>query len=402
MNDTKKIDLIHSAMPATQKYVYLNTGTAGPLSTMTFEALNQGNKFNFDEGRSNIQGFIEFMKNLKKLRAAFANVINASADEIALTHHTTEGMNIIVHGLDWQKNDELITTNMEHEGGLMPLYVLRQRHGVIIRTTDITPTATTDEIVAQIENNITPRTRLIAISHVAWNTGICLPVKEIVEMARRHHVLCLIDAAQSVGAIPIDMGKLGADFYAMPGQKWLCGPEGIGALYVRKESLSFISPTFMGLFSLEKFSSHDPTGYFLPARTTRRFEVGTIHRPGIKAMVANLEWLSETIGWDWIYARIAHLANYAHQALRQLPNVNMITPQNAQSGLVTFQLEGYKPDRVMVKLLQDNIVLRFVGHPHALRISTGFYNTEADIDKLVIALQKILKMDSESLPYFKM
>jgi L-cysteine/cystine lyase len=143
---------------------------------------------------------------------------------------------------------------------------------------------------------------------------------------------------------------------------------------------------------------YDLSGHFMPAPGARRFEVGSVYRPGLKAMLANLVWLDETIGWEWIHNRIVHLATYACHKLEQLSGVTVITPPGPQAGLVTFNLDGYDPPRVMAKLAEENIVLRFIKHPYALRISTGFYNTEGDLDQLVAALQNILGSDPESLP----
>ena len=217
-------------------------------------------------------------------------------------------------------------------------------------------------------------------------------------MGHRHHVLSAVDAAQSAGAIPLDLPASGVDFYAMPGQKWLCGPEGVGALYVRREHLSLVSPMFVGYRSMGEAGIFDYAGYFMPAPNARRYEHATVFRPGIRAMLANLAWLEETIGWDWIHARISHLADYARQKLESLAGITVITPPGPQAGLTTFNLDGYDPARVMTKLAEEDIILRYIGQPYALRISTGFYNTKADIDGLMTALQSILNSDPDSLP----
>jgi L-cysteine/cystine lyase len=208
-------------------------------------------------------------------------------------------------------------------------------------------------------------------------------------MAHQHNVLVLVDGAQSTGSIPLDLPATGVDFYAFTGQKWLCGPEGIGALYVRKDRLSLVSPTFVGFSTLENIDGYDLSGSFLPARdAARRFEVGTVYRPGIYGMLANLKWLDETVGWEWIYQRIEYLADYARSALHHLPGTTILTPPSPQAGLVTFNGEGLDPAKTMLKLGSDGIILRFIRHPYALRISTGFYNTEEDIDRLVATLRE--------------
>jgi L-cysteine/cystine lyase len=386
--DAEKVDQIRQMMPAVQNKVYLNTGTCGPLSTLTIDAMNQANTQELQEGRADLSGFKMLKETIDDLRAAFARLVKATPPEIALTHHTTDGINIVVHGLSWQPGDEVVTTTSEHEGGLLPVYVLRQRYGVDVKVIDITPS----EVLAQLGEAITPRTRLLVISHVLWNTGVRLPLADIVALAQRRNMLVLVDGAQSAGSIPLDLTATGVDFYALPGQKWLCGPEGTGALYIRKDRLSLVAPTFVGYFSLEDFNSYDFTGYFQPARdSARRYEVGTIYRPGIQGMATSLKWLEETVGWEWIYKRIEHLAEYARKALAELPGVTILTPPGPQAGLVTFNVDGLDPSKTMLKLAQEGIILRFIRHPYALRISTGFYNTETDIDRLVSVLRGYLE-----------
>ncbi len=400
MTDTDKITLIRQVMPVTQNFAYLNTGACGPLSTILDEALQQSQAAELAEGRASMAGYKILLQAKTDLRTAMARLVKADPQEIALTHHTTDGMNIISHGLDWQPGDEIVTTDAEHPGGLLPVYVLRQRRGVVVRVVSISAADSPDEIVAKLEAAITPRTRLLAFSHVTWNLGTRLALAEIVEMAHRHHVLTLVDAAQSMGAIPLDLPASGVDFYAFPGQKWLCGPEGVGGLYVRTDRLSLVSPTFAGYSTVAGTGKYDTTGYFMPTAGARRFEVGSVNRSAIQAMLANLTWLEETVGWDWIHARIAHLSGYAHRTLSALPGVSVITPAGRQAGLITFTLDGYDPARVMTRLVDEGIILRYIEHPYALRISTGFYNTEADIDRLAQALQAIQGSDPESLPEF--
>jgi L-cysteine/cystine lyase len=345
-------------------------------------------------------GYKLLIQALGDMRQAVAKLVQAGPETIAITHHTTDGMNIVSHGLNWQPGDEVITTDLEHPAGLLPLYVLRQQRGVTVKIISLPPEDSPEKIVARFEAAISPRTRLLVFSHVAWNTGVRLPMEEIVALGHRHHVLSLVDGAQSVGAIPLDLPASGVDFYAMPGQKWLCGPEGIGALYVRPDRLSQVAPTFVGYGTIAGTGSYDLTGHFMPTEGARRFEVGSVYRPAIQAMVTHLTWLAETIGWEWIQNRIEHLAEYSRTALSNLEKVTVITPPGPQAGLISFTLEGYDPARVVTKLAEAGIILRFLQKPYALRISTGFYNSEADIDRLIDALQEILASDPESLPEF--
>lgn len=397
MRDDEKVRRVRAEMPVTGRKVYLNTGTAGPLARVTQEALEAGGRFDYETGRGTFSSFPALIADIADLRTRFAAMMGVSEDEVALTHHTTDGINIVAHGLDWRAGDEIVTTSAEHEGGLLPLYVQKRRHGVVVKVVEVSPEDSTDEIAVKLGRAIGPRTRLIAVSHVNWNTGLRMPIECIAAIARERGVLTLVDGAQSAGAIPLDLATTGVDFYAVPAQKWLCGPEGIGALWVRAESLALLEPTFIGFFSLVDASSYDLSGNFMPAAGARRFEVGTVYRPAVKAMGANLRWLSEELGWRWIHARIAALAEHARRALLQIPEVEMVTPPGAGSGLVTFALRGYDPRRVVAELERSDVVVRNLHDPEALRVSTGFFNDDEDIARLVEGLRAITAMDPDAL-----
>jgi L-cysteine/cystine lyase len=255
-------------------------------------------------------------------------------------------------------------------------------------------------IIAKLEAGITARTRLLVISHVTWNTGLRLDLAAICAMAHKHGVWVVADAAQSVGMIPLDLPASGVDFYAMPAQKWLCGPEGIGALYVRADRLSQLNMTFAGFRSLIEPNAYDLTGHYMPHPNAQRFEMGTVNKVMVHAMAANFEWLEKEVGWDYIYNRIETLTRYAYERLSTLGHVTFYTQENAGSGLITFNLDGYEPPRVMVALNQAGVVLRYLGLPHALRIAVGFYNTEAEIDTLITELKKVQMIAPDDLPEY--
>ena len=381
-----KIEWIRQEMPAVNQQLYMNTGSVGPLARVTHERLMAAESAEYQQGRGSLNGFMEFkLGALVELRERFGRLLGVSAESIALTHHTTEGINIAAHGLQWQAGDEIVTTNWEHPGGYLPLYVLRQRYGVVIRFIDLNFDDSAEIIIEKFRAAITPRTRLFSFSHVAWNSGLILPLDQLTELAHEHHFYVLVDGAQSAGAIPLDLTESGVDFYAIPGQKWLCGLEGTGALYVRPDRLSLLSLLFIGYMSAEQF---DLTGHYLPVSHAKRFEVGFQYRPGVAAMNANLQWLEEEVGWQWIYQRIGRLTAYAYDQLNALPCIRLIS-QAGTAGLLTFNLARHDPTQLTEELQKRNIMVRWLPKPYALRISIGFYNTEDEIDQLVAILKEI-------------
>jgi L-cysteine/cystine lyase len=335
----------------------------------------------WQQGRLGVAAF-ESMGNLyKSAREGAARLLHIESDEIALTDNTGEGLNIISYGLNWREGDEVITTNHEHISLLAPLYQLRDRYGIVIRVADIGEQGDRP-VLKTIADLVTPRTRLISISHVSWMTGAVLNIHEVGYMGREWGIPVLIDGAQSAGAIPLDARALDVDFYATPMQKWLCGPDGTGALYARRDSLHYVQPTYVGYWSC-KHEEGFGKGWEL-MDNAQRFELGGRQTAAIAGQAAVFRWLEEEIGYDWIYEHIASLSAYTYHALSELPGLTMLTPRPGESGLVSFKLDG-KDDLDVVNTLRDqhNIYIRNLPETHTLRISTGFYNTEEEIDTLV-------------------
>lgn len=385
MPDLTHIQHIRQQMPATTAHMYLNTGTFGPLPTCVVQAMHERLQAEWRDGRINVEAFDTMRGIYDDARSRIARLLHADVSEIALTHNTGEGMNIISYGFHWQPGDEVITTNHEHISALGPLYQLRDRYGIVIRIADIGPVGD-GSILQAVTDLVTPRTRLIVLSHVIWTTGIVLAINEIGQMGRERTIPVLIDGAQSAGAIPLDVKALNIDFYAIPMQKWLCGPDGTGALYVRKEALNYVTPTYVGYWSIK----HEEGKEWELHEHAQRFEVGGRQTAALAGQCAVLSWLEETVGYQWLFERISSLSAYAYHALKTVPNLTMLTPRPGESGLVAFSLADHDVDEVVKQLReQHNIYIRSIPSTKSLRISTGFYNTEEEIDTLVEALRVI-------------
>ena len=397
MDNAQKIEMVRDAFPITWETAYMNTGTCGPVSTISLDALREGDLTDFRLGRGRFSTIPAVFESLAALQTEFSHLLGCSAEDVAVTHSTTEGMNIVLHGLDWRRGDEIITTNHEHHGGIVPMAVLSRRHGVKIRVVALEVEDSAETIVSKFEALITKRTRMFLFSHVLWSHGIVMPMKEICDLAQEQDIITLVDGAQSIGAIPLSVEASGVDAYAFPGQKWLCGPEDIGGLYVRKQRLTDIEPTFTGFMSLKDTTAEDVNGYYLPAAGAKRFQVGLVYRPAIQSMLANLRWLRSQVGWEWIFNRITHLSNIAYKALQEVPGVEILSPTGTP-GLITFTLDGYEPIRVVLQMEKEGVVIRSLDHPSSLRASIGFYNSEAGIEKLCAGLKRVSQMNADDLP----
>jgi L-cysteine/cystine lyase len=383
--DIDKIEAIRHELPATQRWTFLNVGTFGPLPRVAHRAIQELAQRELEGGRLDPALWEEGQALKQGLRAEFASLLNAQPEEIALTHHTSEGMNVGTLGIDWRSGDEALTTNVEHSAGLLPLYIVQRRFGVHVRFVDLDMGGT--NAAQAIRQSLTPRTRLISLSHVSFSTGALLPLQEISALAHQRGIFVLADGAQAVGAIPTDVKQMGVDLYALPGQKWLCGPAGIGAFYVRRKRLPDLELTF-GSYASQ--ATYDHTGYFVPKAGAQRFEVADAYAPALAGQLATLRWLREEIGWDWIISRVADLASYARQLLDGLEGVRVLTPPN-MAGLLHFQVEGIADLEVLVNgLSQRGILIRSVSHPlPCARVAPSFYNTEAELERLVSAIDEI-------------
>ncbi len=388
-----KVEQIRREMPAVENTVYLNTGTCGPLPRRTVAAMQEVQNEELLQGRIAPGHYPGIMAAKTAAKEAVAGVLGCTPNDVAIAGRTTDGMNIAIAGYRWQRGDEIITSNIEHPGGLMPMFVTKRRYGTRIRVADIgVGGMKTAETVRQFEQLITPRTRMIVISHISYTTGAVLPVKEITAMAHSHDVLVAVDAAQSFGSLPLDMANLGADLYACPGQKWICGPEGTGSLYVRPSSLGEIEQTFGGGMVMGSLDYYGAS--FTPAVGAGRFDVGGYNLPMLVGQKVSTEWIRDEVGLDWAYARISRLGQYAHKMLSGMKGVTVVTPEDHLAGLVAFTVDGIEPIELKNRLLAEhNVTIRdvvkYINNPNALRLATGFYNTEEDLDRLGAGMKAI-------------
>jgi len=277
-----------------------------------------------------------------------------------LTQSPASGLRAVIESTSWQLGDEVISTDLEHEASALPLRRQAELHGLKIRVARIT--GPDDQVLDSIANLITDRTRLIAFSDTAFESGRRLPTRRIVELARASGIPTLLDAAQSAGATPLDLDAIGVDYCAVPMQKWLCGPEGIGALYVRRESARALTA-----------SPRDRV----------------IHGYGILAASAEqMKWLRLTLGWDWVHQRTAELTAYARAAVDASSFATLITPK-AFAGLTTLRFSGAAAPALAEDVVKRGFIVRHLAHHSAFRVSTAFFNLENEIDELLTVLEEL-------------
>ena len=373
-----KVDELRSQMPAVLTTGYFNAGSYGPLPVVAQRAAAAVAEQELTMGRIPPGAHEANRDRNRSLAALAAEVFKADPYEIALTRSASEGLNIALAGITWRPGDEVVTTGEEHPGLLLPLALLAHRYGVITRYANAADTGR--GVCDSIVELITARTRAIALSHVLWSTGAVLPLRDIADLARQRGLMVIVDGAQSAGQVPVDLHALGIDAYAMAGQKWLCGPEGSGLLYVRRDRFrKYIAPTYV------RNGQFEPGGYFMPQPGAMRYEIGEFNAPVIAAQKSSLGWLRDEVGFDWAISRLSALAADFRRRLCAIDGVSIVTPVGSMGGLVNFNLDGWHPRQVTEALYQRGFTVRYVDAQPcvvSVRASIGWWNTEQEIEDL--------------------
>lgn len=374
------MQLARDSIPALagNDYAFLNSGASGPPSRRVLEATREADEFFSTEAYVNGAFFKHLTESFASARGAAARLVGTTPENVALTQSTTHGMNLGIFSIDWGRGDEAISVATEHPGLLVPLDAVRRRYGLKINLLE--PPITAEKVRA----SLTDRTRLIALSHIDWTTGEVLPVEEISALARTRDITTLIDGAQSVGNTWVNVPDTGADMYAFTGHKWLLGPEGMGALYVRLDYTGHsTSAGFASLADPAAFTPLDRENTLFEG--ARRFEASTIS-PAIAAGFEQAANDAAERGEEGA-REIRRLAGLLAERLAELPRVKVISPMPASNGLVSFSIEGIEPGEAVQRLFQRGFILRSIPAPHShLRASAHLFNTEAELESLTEAV----------------
>ncbi len=385
------IEAIRAQIPTTQEAIYLNTGWAGPMSQPVMEAIDHAFQQEIVGGPTAPPVMEKRLEILQRARAALADLVGASAEEISLQQNTTEGINIVLNGLDLSPGDELITCNMEHSSVIVPCYYARDRRGLNLKIVQLDREDSPYGILDKFARAMSRRTKLFFLSHVSYSYGLTLPLREINRLAHTGGALVLADGAQTVGRVPVNVADLECDFYCHPGHKWLLGPAATGALYVRRDLIERLPPPKVALRAADEY---DHAGHFRP-RTDAidKYELTTISVPLWAGLIRAIDFL-RPIGLEAIQERALALAQRMVDGLAQIPSVRLVSPPPGETAtsLVAFALDSLAPEDVTAALWEmGRIVSRSVDDNESTRVSIGFFNTEEEIDQTLDVIRRLAR-----------
>lgn len=368
-------------------FAHFNTGSCGAAPKAVTEAVARySHELEGDPVRNTFGGLGSGMEDVRRLAAEF---LGADVTETALTRNTTEGMNGVATGIDWEPGDEVLTTNHEHGGGMVCWQHVRKHRGVVVKYLKMpTPLRDKDEFLDLLERHLTPRTRVCSLMDVDTITGLRYPLADVARITRPRGVLLVCDGAQSPGMLDVDVKALGVDTFASSSHKWMLAPKGSGLLYIRREVQDRVQPVFL-------YSGY---GGYSASSGTR--DVAGILGHGVAMEFHNL------LGRDRVEARCRELSARLRGHLERIPRVRILTPAQPElsGGILTFSVDGLSASLLARRLLEEHDMAVKVAQGtyafvpddvegesyNALRVSTHICNDEADVDRLAAAVEEMV------------
>ncbi|MFZ0214310.1 MAG: aminotransferase class V-fold PLP-dependent enzyme [Candidatus Dormiibacterota bacterium] len=382
------VTAVRQAYPILQELAYFNTGTYGLMAQPALARyLDSVARFE----QRGMAGSRELRADIERARERLAGRIGASADEVALTGNATDGIAFVAAGLRFDPGDEVIISDQEHPAMRVPFGYAAAERGLVVRRFQVSEEP--EETLASIRSLLTPRTRLLATSHVTSPFGIRLPVQEICALAHEHGALALVDGAQSFAVLPIDVAGIGCDFFSGNGHKWLGGPKGTGFLYARHDLMTQLRPAYVGDGSLtgqvEQSAELRPDGH--------RFEFGTRGFATPAGLNFAFDWMDE-LGWESVSARIEHLSGLLKAMLRDTPGVQLMTPVawDRSSGLVSIRVADGDEAALQADLEAHRLFPRPSGPKGSgrIRVSLALFNDEDEVERLAARIRVFARQGS--------
>lgn len=361
--------------------VFFNPGTVGAMPRVVVDKMVEHVKYlaenvaDWAYKDDNKEEFISGYNNLMGIRMKVAALINATAPEIAMTDNVTNSMSYIANGITLQAGDEILTTDQEHTGGKGGWQLKEKRYGAVFRTVAIPkPAHGPQEVYDIIVKGFTPRTRVLMLSHMITGSGAILPVKEICAEARRRGIFTVLDGAQTIGQIRVDVKDIDCDAYVGCFHKWMGAPAGTGFMFVKADKMKEIWSTVAST----RWDNHDDEGF----RFTQR---GTGNFPVLKGLEASVDFHNE-IGPDRVYARIKFLGKRLRNGLRKNTKVKIFSPTDESmcAGITVYNIQGFTGAQIQdAYWAKAKMRPRSLGDQFGVRHCTHIFNSPEEIDKAI-------------------
>jgi selenocysteine lyase/cysteine desulfurase len=365
---------VKDQFPIIKDKIWMNNGTMGPSPYVVQEAMFK--KEEIANSTGDYGGY-------ESVRSKLAKLLGCKDDEISLTQNVTNGINIIAQGMKLNRGDEIILTTHEHVGNAVPWMGRAKRDGIVLKFAELGKDA--NEMLNNINDLITNRTRVIAIPHVTCTQGQVLPAKEICKLGHDKGLLVMLDGAHPAGMFPVDVVDLDCDFYVSCGHKWMMGPKGTGFLFMKKSMYELVEPIFVGAGS-ETYWDYEG-GIKEWTETGHRYDYTTRSAALSVGLEAATDFLLD-IGMENIGKRGATLSYHLMENIKDIPNVEMLTPfeEKSRASLVGFRLKNMEYGKLQGWLMENyKIRARGVAESglNSIRISTHIYNDFDDVNKLI-------------------
>ena len=373
--------MVKRQFPLEDRLIYLNAANVCPASRPVMDRhLEYLRDFHANPSFQNRDKYTEMRESL---RAKAAKMLRVSADEVAITRNTSEGTNIVVKGVDLKPGDDVIVTDHNHPSNKESWKVRARRDGFVVKSLEVpVPARSSEELYAAVERAITPRTRVIAVTHLTSTTGILYPAREIAALARKRGIWMHLDGAQTFGALDVNLRELAPDSYSTSAHKWLMGPLEAGLLYVRAERTPELWPSIV------------TAGWADNLKGARKLEVfGQRDDPRVVALESALDFVS-LIGMPMVEARTRSLATRAKTHLREIGNVELKTniEPALSAGVVKCRLRNLPTKQAYDTLWERHrisIAMTASGDSEGLRLSPHIYNSMDEIDSAVAAVREL-------------
>ncbi len=366
---------------------YLNNASVSVMPKVSIEKMKQFLIDYSEMGPDSPESEI-FIKELwEKTRKSIAKVVKCNPDEIIITQSVTDGINIVANGMKFEDNSNIVIRGGEHEhhANYFPWLKLGKRINVQSLQIDENGGFPNSDLKKLLDE----KTKLVALSHGLYNSGLILPVKEIGKELQKENIPYFLDTAQTVGCIgEFDFADTGCDFMSFNGSKWLCGPMGTGIFFCRRESSDLLEPLNIGGESAETNKDGDLTYKELPDR----FQTGFRNYVGLAGMESSVTFL-QNLGWNNIRNHIINLSNLFIDEIGKIPESKVFGPENEsdRTSIVSFEIEKHDPEKIVSRLAEKGIIIakREIYEKPVLRISPHIYNTRDEILSLVEELKKL-------------